>query len=125
MSIIFVMLASSDLRASSYFILCSQNLDGKKGSEFTSQVFSAAKKSQDAAVGALVHVLRTAPPLRQDSSCYSPRSSKTELEGEVDAASRFFVPRKTSDALEELRGYKEMKDLLLSKSRTRVVVKEP
>ncbi|XP_057479340.1 autophagy-related protein 13a-like [Actinidia eriantha] len=103
----------------------SQNLDGKKGSEFTSQVFSAAKKSQDAAVGALVHVLRTAPPLRQDSSCYSPRSSKTELEGEVDAASRFFVPRKTSDALEELRVYKEMKDLLLSKSRTRVVVKEP
>ena len=126
LSIIFLMLASSYLRhAFSYFILCSQNLDGKKGSEFTSPAFSAAKKSQDAAVGALVHMLRTAPPLCQDSSCYSSRSSKTELEGEVGAASGFFVPRKTSDALEELRGYKEMQDFLLSKSRTRVVVKEP
>ncbi|XP_057464073.1 autophagy-related protein 13a-like [Actinidia eriantha] len=102
----------------------SQNLDGKKGSVFTSQAFSSPKKSQDAAVGALVHMLRTAPPLRQDSSCYSSPSSKTELEGEVGAASGFFLSRKTSDALEELRGYKEMQDFLLSKSRTRVVGKE-
>ncbi|KAH7855374.1 hypothetical protein Vadar_024143 [Vaccinium darrowii] len=101
-----------------------QNLDGKRSSEFTSQAFST-RKSQDAAVGALVHMLRTAPPLRQDSSCYSSHSSKTELEGEVGAASSgFFLPRKASDALEELRGYKDMKDLLLSKSGTQVVRKE-
>ncbi|KAA8533504.1 hypothetical protein F0562_031062 [Nyssa sinensis] len=81
----------------------SQNLDGKKASEFTSRTFSTAGKSQDAAVGALVHMLRTAPPLRQDSSCYSSHSLKTELEGEVGAASGFFMPRKTSDALEELK----------------------
>ncbi|KAL6955885.1 hypothetical protein U1Q18_047606 [Sarracenia purpurea var. burkii] len=102
----------------------SQNLDGKKGSEFTSQVHTVARKSQDAAVGALVRMLRTAPPLRQDSSCYSSRSSKTELEGEVGEASSFFVPQKTSDALEELRGYRQMKDLLLSKSGTRAVGNE-
>jgi autophagy-related protein 13 len=102
----------------------SQNLDGKRSSEFPSQAFST-RKSQDAAVGALVHMLRTAPPLRQDSSCYSSHSSKTELEGEVGAASSgFFLPRKASDALEELRGYKDMKDLLLSKSGTQVVRKE-
>ncbi|XP_058206339.1 autophagy-related protein 13a [Rhododendron vialii] len=95
----------------------SQNLDGKRSSEFT--------KSQDAAVGALVQMLRTAPPLRQDSSCYSSHSSKTELEGEVGAiSSGFFLPRKTSDALEELRSFKEMKDLLLSKSGTQLVRKE-
>ncbi|KAE9464680.1 hypothetical protein C3L33_03438, partial [Rhododendron williamsianum] len=98
----------------SFFLTYSQNLDGKRSSEFT--------KSQDAAVGALVHMLRTAPPLRQDSSCYSSHSSKTELEGEVGAiSSGFFLPRKTSDALEELRSYKDMKDLLLSKSGTHVV----
>lgn len=104
--------------------LASQNVDGKKGSEFTTQAFSMGRKSQDAAVGALVHMLRTAPPLRQDSSCYSSRSSKTELEGEVGAASGFFLARKTSEALEELRGYREMKDLLLSKSGTPVAGKE-
>ncbi|XP_059667355.1 autophagy-related protein 13a-like [Cornus florida] len=102
----------------------SQNLDGQIASEFTSQPFSTTRKSQDAAVGALVHMLRTAPPLRQDSSCYSSHSSKIELEGEVGAESGFFVPRKTSDALEELRGYREMKDLLHSKNRIQAVSKE-
>lgn len=81
-------------------------------------------KSQDAAVGVLVHMLRTAPPLRQDLSCYSSRSVKTEQEGGIATASGFFMPRKTTDALEELRSYREMKDLLLSKSGTRVFTKE-
>ncbi|KAL8049290.1 hypothetical protein ABFS82_06G011900 [Erythranthe guttata] len=95
----------------------SPNLDARNSSEVSSQTSSTAKKSQDAAVGALVHMLRTAPPLRQDSSCYnSSQSSKIEMEGEIGAASEFFNPRKTSDALEELKTYKEMKNLLLSKS---------
>ncbi|KAI3457898.1 hypothetical protein Pfo_014561 [Paulownia fortunei] len=94
----------------------SLTLDGRNSSDVSSQASSTAKKSQDAAVGALVHMLRTAPPLRQDSSYYTSQSSKIELEGEVGAASEFFKPRKTSDALEELKVYKEMKDLLLSKT---------
>lgn len=99
----------------------SPNLDGKKPSDYTSQSLSMGRKSQDAAVGALVHMLRTAPPLRQDSSCYSSLSFKTELEGEVGSASDCFLPRKASDALEELRAYKDMKELLLSKSGSRFV----
>ena len=66
-------------------------------------------------------MLRKAPPLRQDPSCYSSHSLKTEPEGDAGgAASGFFMARKTADALEELRSYKEMKDLLLSKSSTHV-----
>ncbi|KAL0400496.1 UNVERIFIED_CONTAM: Autophagy-related protein 13a [Sesamum latifolium] len=99
----------------------SLNPDGTKSSEVSSQASSTAKKSQDAAVGILVHMLKTAPPLRQDSGYYSSQSSKMEFEG---AASEFFKPRKTSDALEELKVYKEMKDLLLSKSAARLVGKE-
>ncbi|XP_018828113.2 autophagy-related protein 13a-like [Juglans regia] len=105
-------------------IQVSQNFDGKKASEFTSQSLPIVKKSQDAAVGVLVHMLRTAPPLRQDSCCYSSHSMKTELAGGVPTASGFFMPRKTADALEELRSFREMKDLLLSKSGTRVVSKD-
>ncbi|KAL6508236.1 hypothetical protein OROHE_021778 [Orobanche hederae] len=87
-------------------------LDGRNSSEVSSQTSSTAKKSQDAAVGALVHMLRTAPPLRQDSSyCSTSNSSKIEPGG--GAVSEFFKPRKTSDALEELKVYREMKDLLL------------
>ncbi|XP_021805429.1 autophagy-related protein 13a [Prunus avium] len=102
----------------------SQNLDGRKASEYTSQSLPIGRKSHDAAVGVLVQMLRTAPPLRQDSSCYSSQSVKPEHEGGVATASGFFMPRKTSDALEELRSYKEMKDLLLSKSGMRVLAKE-
>ncbi|KAJ6387693.1 hypothetical protein OIU78_017403 [Salix suchowensis] len=60
-------------------------------------------------------MLRTAPPLRQDPSCYSSRSLRTDVEEGMTTASGFFMPRKTADALEELRSYREMKDLLLSK----------
>ncbi|KAG6752571.1 hypothetical protein POTOM_042589 [Populus tomentosa] len=102
----------------------SQNLYGKKNLESSSHAASIGKKSQDAAVGILVHMLRTAPPLRQDPSCYSSQSLRTNVEEGMSTASGFFLPRKTADALEELRSYREMKDLLLSKSGTRVVSKE-
>ncbi|KAL8551190.1 hypothetical protein ACS0TY_000321 [Phlomoides rotata] len=101
----------------------SSTLDGRNCSEISSQA-SSTKKSQDAAVGALVHMLKTAPPLRQDSNYYNSQFSKTELEGEVGGASEFFKPRKTSDALEELKVYREMKYLLLSKSAARMIGKE-
>ncbi|KAL5568078.1 hypothetical protein UlMin_024653 [Ulmus minor] len=100
----------------------SQNLYGKRALDSTSPSLPMGRKSQDAAVGVLVHMLRSAPPLRQDSSCYS--SLKAEPEGGITTASGFFMPRKTADALEELRSYREMKDLLLSKSGTRVIAKE-
>uniref|UniRef100_A0A6N2LWY2 Autophagy-related protein 13 N-terminal domain-containing protein n=1 Tax=Salix viminalis TaxID=40686 RepID=A0A6N2LWY2_SALVM len=102
----------------------SQNLYGKKNLESSPHTASIGGKSQDAAVGILVHMLRTAPPLRQDPSCYSSRSLRTDVEEGMNTASGFFMPRKTADALEELRSYREMKDLLLSKSGTRVVSRE-
>ena len=92
--------------------------------ESTSQPVAMGRKSQDAAVGLFVHMLRTAPPLRQDSSCYSSDPLKAEPEGGLTTASGFFMPRKAADALEELRSYREMKDLLLSKSGIGVVAKE-
>ncbi|KAJ6359530.1 hypothetical protein OIU76_001126 [Salix suchowensis] len=101
-----------------------QNLYGKKNLESSPHTASIGEKSQDAAVGILVHMLRTAPPLRQDPSCYSSRSLRTDVEEGMTTASGFFMPRKTADALEELRSYREMKDLLLSKSGTRVVSRE-
>ncbi|XP_024017589.1 autophagy-related protein 13a-like [Morus notabilis] len=101
-----------------------QNLPGKRAPDTTSQSLPMGRKSQDAAVGVLVHMLRTAPPLRQDSSCYSSNSLKAESEGGLATGSGFFMPRKASDALEELRSYREMKDLLLSKSGTRLTAKE-
>ncbi|KAL0304525.1 UNVERIFIED_CONTAM: Autophagy-related protein 13a [Sesamum radiatum] len=60
----------------------SLNPDGTKSSEVSSQASSTAKKSQDAAVGILVHMLKTAPPLRQDSGYYTSQSSKMEFEEE-------------------------------------------
>ncbi|XP_058084797.1 autophagy-related protein 13a [Magnolia sinica] len=89
---------------------------GKEAPE-TTTTFPSARQSQDAAVGILVHMLRTAPPLRQDS--YSSQLSKSEFDGEV-SASASFMSRKASDALEELRSYREMKDLLLSQSGTQL-----
>ncbi|KAK2634417.1 hypothetical protein Ddye_029209 [Dipteronia dyeriana] len=98
----------------------SQNLYGKKASES----LSMGTKSQDAAVGVLVHMLRTAPPLRQDPSCYSSHSMRTEVEEGVSTSSGFFMPRRTVDALEELKSYREMKDLLLSRSGTHAISRE-
>ncbi|KAE9615182.1 hypothetical protein Lal_00048230 [Lupinus albus] len=100
------------------------NVDGKNAAENTSTSVPIGKKSQDAAVGVLVHMLRTAPPLRQDSSCYSSHSMKNELEGGIVTASGLFLPRKAADALEELRSYKEMRDILLSNSGNRILNKD-
>lgn len=102
----------------------SEHIDGKKASEFTSQWQPIGRKSQDAAVGVLVHMLRTAPPLCQDPSCYSSHSLRAEVEEGDGTASGFFIPRRTVDALKELKNYREMKDLLLSKSGTQVVSRE-
>ncbi|XP_012089555.1 autophagy-related protein 13a isoform X2 [Jatropha curcas] len=102
----------------------SQNFDGNRNSGFTPQSVLMGKKSQDAAVGVLVRMLRTAPPLRQDPSCYSSHSMRTDLDEGIATASGFFMPRKIADGLEELRSYREMKDLLLSKSGTRIFSKE-
>lgn len=101
----------------------SQNLDGKNKSEDSSQASSTAKRSQDAAVGVLVHMLRTAPPLRPTSS-YISQSSENEVEREVGTASESFKPRDTTDALEELKAYKEMRDQLVSKSAARTSIRE-
>ena len=92
-----------------------RNADGKEALG-SSQPYISSRKSQDAAVGVLVQTLRSAPPLRQDST-YSSQSTKSELGGDIGSSS-FFMSRKTSDALEELRNYKEMKDMLLSRSGT-------
>lgn len=96
----------------------SRNLEGKEAAEY-SQSYNSSHKSQDAAVGALVHMLRTAAPLRQDQS-YSSQSSRSEVTGEVGNSS-YFMGRKTSDALEELKSYREMKEVLLSQSRVQLL----
>ncbi|KAE8706896.1 putative CBL-interacting serine/threonine-protein kinase [Hibiscus syriacus] len=94
------------------------------------------RKSQDAAVGALVRMLKKAPPLRQyiSGSINLSEASRTEMcnnniqeqnqnseaatiehdASSIIASSRFAASMTTADALEELRGYKELKALLLS-----------
>lgn len=106
-----------------HFYLCSQSLEGKRPSEFAS-LSPMGTRSRDAAVGILVDMLQTASPLGQDSSCYGSHSVKTEQERGIATASGFFMPRKTTDALEELRRYRELKDLLLSRSGTRDFTRE-
>uniref|UniRef100_A0A5B6ZS33 Putative autophagy-related protein 13 isoform X1 n=1 Tax=Davidia involucrata TaxID=16924 RepID=A0A5B6ZS33_DAVIN len=89
------------------------------------------RKSQDAAVGALVRMLKKAPPLRQDlsqpetsqpetlSNCTQEPNKISEETGIQRVASssitssRIVMSKTTADALEELKGYREMKDLLL------------
>lgn len=93
----------------------SQSLDRRKTSSSISQSLPIGRKSQDAAVGVLVQMLKTAPPLRQDSSTYMASMSGVQREG---TESEFSMARSTSDALEELRNYKQLKDLLLSKSKS-------
>ncbi|KAF6156785.1 hypothetical protein GIB67_033254 [Kingdonia uniflora] len=89
--------------------------------ESSSQAFSSTRKSQDAEIGELVHMLRTAPPLRQDSSSYSSQTSRAGFGAETSATSEYFASRRTADALEELRSYREMKDLLISQSGSRII----
>ncbi|KAJ0238345.1 hypothetical protein HA466_0239960 [Hirschfeldia incana] len=88
---------------------------------------SYPKKSQDAAVGALVNMLKKAPPLRQDLSqssipeIYWNNNNKPAVAHKIAAASITasgiaLAAKTTADALEELRSYKEMKNVLLSQS---------
>ncbi|KAH0926953.1 hypothetical protein HID58_019209 [Brassica napus] len=89
---------------------------------------SYPKKSQDAAVGALVNMLKKAPPLRQDVSetsipelCWNNNKNKPGGGQEIATASMTasgiaLAAKTTADALEELRSYKEMKNVLLSQS---------
>ena len=103
------------------FFRCSQSLDRRKTSSSISQSLPIGRKSQDAAVGVLVQMLKTAPPLRQDSSTYMVSSmSGVQRQGSSVSGteSEFSMARTTSDALEELRNYKQLKDLLLSKSKS-------
>lgn len=90
---------------------------------------SAVKKSQDSAVGELVCMLKKARPLGEDlhDSGNVLHESKPEiLKATVldpkqmfgqptmqHSATTSFAPKTTADALEELRGYREMKNLLL------------
>ncbi|XP_043716639.1 autophagy-related protein 13b [Telopea speciosissima] len=118
-----------------------ESFDGKGNlnEPFESGGLLPAKKSQDAAVGVLVQILKTAAPLRHDfsNSIRSSQVSKPETQsknvqepekpsnseaGAVQNASSYasltssglLMLKTTADALEELRSYREMKDLLLS-----------
>lgn len=98
--------------------------------------FFPIRKSQDAAVGALVRMLQKAPPLRQDFTNSSPNLSRpptpgssssrniqqqgTQIcetiapsKGRYAASSSITASKTTGDALEELESYREMKNLLL------------
>ncbi|KAK7358858.1 hypothetical protein VNO77_00798 [Canavalia gladiata] len=95
--------------------------------------FFPIRKSHDAAVGALVHMLKKAPPLRQDFSSSEHLSqgpypetwnNSNQEPNQIVEASRpvsimssgIIATRKTtSDALEEFQGYREMKNLLLKR----------
>ncbi|KAJ0264412.1 Autophagy-related protein 13b [Hirschfeldia incana] len=90
---------------------------------------SYPKKSQDAEVGALVNMLKKAPPLRQDVSessiselCWNNNKNKPGGGQEIATASMTasgiaLAAKTTADALEELRSYKDMRNVLLSQSK--------
>ncbi|CAL0330026.1 unnamed protein product [Lupinus luteus] len=97
--------------------------------------FFPIRKSHDAAVGTLVHLLKKAPPLRQDLSTSEHLSQGAHSEiwnnnikepnQTPDApmpvsmmSSGLIATRKTTaDALEEFHSYREMKNLLLTGGR--------
>lgn len=86
--------------------------DGKEAGD---QAGSSSHKSQDTAVGSLVHLLRTARPLRDSS--YSSQTSGAE--SNTVASTSSVMSRMTSDALEELQSYKAIRERLLSGSRAK------
>ncbi|VAH34696.1 unnamed protein product [Triticum turgidum subsp. durum] len=86
--------------------------DGKEAGD---QAGSSSHKSQDAAVGSLVHLLRTARPLRDSS--YSSQTSGAESNTVASISS--VMSRRTSDALEELQSFKAIRERLLSGSRAK------
>ncbi|GMN33150.1 hypothetical protein TIFTF001_003995 [Ficus carica] len=91
----------------------------------------ATRKSADAAVGELVLMLKKAPPLRQDlpesvaKSSMVPRTetwgnnitleSNQHVASSSVLASGLVASKTTADALEELQGYRDMKNFLLSR----------
>ncbi|KAL6993038.1 hypothetical protein U1Q18_011156 [Sarracenia purpurea var. burkii] len=101
--------------------------------------FFQVRKSQDAAVGAY-RILKKAPSLHHDISnsinlsepsskpensnnrihCQNKMSEEPEAQHaaslSVASSSRCVMPKTTADALEELRGHRELKDLLLRQS---------
>lgn len=85
------------------------------GKEARDQASSSSHKSQDAAVGSLVHLLKTARPLR-NSNCPSQASA---VESSEAASTSSVVSRRKSDALEELQSFKEIKERLMSRSRAK------
>ncbi|XP_057796873.1 autophagy-related protein 13b isoform X2 [Salvia miltiorrhiza] len=92
---------------------------------------SRSNRSQDAAVGALVRMLKKAPPLHQDTSgttldlqgpklqgateiSEEPRAQQSSASNLVSSSRLALVASKTTaNALEELHGYRKMKDSLL------------
>ncbi|KAH0922154.1 hypothetical protein HID58_022172 [Brassica napus] len=60
-----------------------KSLDRRKISSSISQSLPIGRESQDAAVGVLVQMLKTAPPLRQDLSAYMASMSGVQGEGSV------------------------------------------
>ncbi|XP_068658739.1 autophagy-related protein 13b-like [Aristolochia californica] len=99
---------------------------GHTGEGLESGALLHIRKSQDAAVGALVRMLKSAPPLRQDCSNFAnfyeaskPESQMRTTTEAFDATdygvsvSGLLMSRTTADALEELKGYRQMKDHLL------------
>ncbi|KAL2906745.1 Autophagy-related protein 13b [Bienertia sinuspersici] len=91
------------------------------------------RKSQDAAVGALVLMLNKAPPLRQESlagskavSCRNNEESVSKPEDQHSRSgasttilsSSLAMSRTTADAMEELQSYKELRELLLSQGKS-------
>lgn len=93
--------------------------------------FFPIRKSHDAAVGALVQMLKKAPPLCQDISTSQhlsqgthPENSNNNIQGpnqilegskpaSIMSSGIIATKKTTTDALEEFHGYKEMKNLLL------------
>lgn len=83
------------------------------------------RRTQDATVGALHHMLMKAPPLHRQHLTESTNLSvnpnqifeqpgfQLTADSLTAGSSLILVSKTTADALEELRGYREMKDLLL------------
>jgi len=112
------------------------NADVHTGEDLVSGQLIPVRRSPDAAVGALVRMFKTAAPLRQNLPnpvtysqavkqeawnqgipYYKDQEVGVEETGSVSGsmitASGLFKSRTAADALEELKSYKEMKELLL------------
>lgn len=116
----------------------SYNQKGQPNNPLETEGSFPVRKSQDAEVGALVLMLNKAPPLRQDSLLFSKAAScsnneqllvpkpeeNQQSEKKSTSSSMFSISKSTADALKELRGYREMKDVLLSQGNRSFVLQE-